>query len=92
MIGGIGLIGRIFSVSETLGGELFAVAAFFDEGLLHGDELLIEEKVCLVDQADEGVGAGGGVFVLQPGFVFFVAGAVSGVCGEIGGIGRIFFA
>ena len=53
-------------MAEALGGELFGVAAVFDEGGFEGGDLAVEEVVCLVDQADGGVGADRGVGVVEP--------------------------
>ena len=64
----IGLIGRIGRIAAALPllkpcrGQLFGVAALLDEGLLEGGELLVEEVVGLVDEADDGVGAHGAGF------------------------------
>ncbi len=50
---------------QPCSGELFAVAAALDKVLFQGGNLLIEQVVGLVDQANQGVGPDGGVFVLQ---------------------------
>lgn len=55
-----------FAVGEAGGRELFAVATAFDEGFFECGDLPVEEEVGLVDEADEGVGADGGVGVIQP--------------------------
>ena len=62
----IGRIGRIFSSpgGDSGGGELLGVAAAFDEVALEGDELLVEQVVGLVDQAEECVGNDGRVLML----------------------------
>ena len=76
LLGGIGRIGLIRPILtpallDSGGGELLGEAAVFDEALLHADELLVEQVVGLVDQADHGVGDDGGVFVLEAGGVEF---------------------
>jgi hypothetical protein len=53
-------------VAEALGGELFGVAAVFDEGRFEGGDLAVEEEVCLVDQADGGVSTDRRVGVVEP--------------------------
>lgn len=80
-------IGLIFfsAVGQAGGGELFAVAAVFDEGFFESGNLPIEQEVRLVNQADEGISADGGVRVVKPADIEGVAFVV----GEIGQIGRI---
>ena len=51
--------------------ELLAVPATLDEFLLEPTKLLIEQEVCLMDQADNGVGANFRIRVLKPVFVEF---------------------
>ena len=97
-IGPIGLIrpiGRIAAqlrrgraLGEAGGGELFAVTAAFDKALFEGGNLVIEEEVSLVDQADERVGANGGIGVVEPLGVEGVA-LLIGEGGEIRPIGPI---
>ena len=53
-------------LGEAGGGELFTVAAAFDEGVFEGGDLAIEEEIGLVDEADERVGADGWVGVVEP--------------------------
>ena len=65
------------AVSEAGGGELLAVAAAFDEGGFQRGDLLVEEVVGLVNEADEGVGADGRGGVLQPGGVELLALVIS---------------
>ncbi len=96
-IGPIGLIGRIGPIGPILfttmgdsgGGELFGDAAAFDEVALQADELLVEQVVGLVDQADQRVGDDRRFFMGEVGLVERPTGAVSGVFG-IGqrGVGR----
>ena len=54
------------AVAQALGGELLGVAAAFDEGLLEGVDLLVEQVVGLVDQADHGIRPHSGFSVFQP--------------------------
>jgi hypothetical protein len=77
----IGRIGRIAAAAplQAGGGELLGVAALLDEGLLEGGELLVEQVVGLVNEADDGVGAHGGVGVLEPAGVEGVQGAALGL-------------
>jgi len=69
----MGLIRPIFfsPFGDAGGGELLRKAAAFDEGLLQADELLVEQVVGLMDEANQGVGHDGGVFVLDVGCVEF---------------------
>lgn len=79
------MIGRLRRIGPILGAlrdpcrcQLLRVAAALDEILLQGDDLLVQQIVRLVDQAQQGVGADGGVFMLQPGGVEISAGVVAG--------------
>ncbi len=72
----------MFSFLQTSGGELLAVAAFLNEGGFQGRNLAVQKKVCLMDDADECVGADRGVFVVKLRGVEFPALGV----GEIGQI------
>ena len=76
----IGLV-DLGAVAEAGGGEGFGVAAALDEGLLHGGDLLVEEVVGLVDQADEGVGGADGVGLIEPRSVDLPTCPGSGVAG-----------
>ena len=49
--------------------QLLAVAAFVDKTAFKTGYLLIQQVVCLVDQADEGVGGYSRIRVFQPGGV-----------------------
>jgi len=86
--GGIGI-----ALGDASRGELFGVAAAGDEFLLKANDLLVEQEVCLVDQAKQGIGPHGRVFVVEPWAVEVAAGVVSGGggIGWIGRIGRIVF-
>jgi hypothetical protein len=53
-------------VGEPCGGELLGVAARLHEGAFQGGDLLVEQIIGLVDQANDGVGADGRLGVLQP--------------------------
>lgn len=52
---------------QPCGCELFAVAALFDKAGFERGDLLVEQKIGLVDQTDQGVGPHGGVGVFEPG-------------------------
>ena len=91
-IGRIRPIGLIFlgAVVEAGGGEGFGVAAALDEGLFQGGDLLVEEVVGLVDQADEGVGGEHGIGLVEPWTVDLPTRAGAGVAaGGEGGIGLV---
>lgn len=46
--------------------QLLAVAAFVNEGRFQSSDLAVQQKVCLVDQADQRIGADSRVFVVKP--------------------------
>ena len=54
---------------EARSGKPFAVAAFFDELLLKSLDLLVEQIVGLVDQADQRIGAHVRVVAFKPGCI-----------------------
>ncbi len=87
------------SFSEAGCGELFAVAAVLDNGALQGHDLLIQQVIGLVDQADERVGYDPGVLVFQPGSIqrpmraiteIGLIGPVLAHCPHLSGFGSIF--
>ena len=47
-------------------GELFAIAAFFNKLLFERSDLLVEQVVRLVNQADQRIGANKRVVMLKP--------------------------
>ncbi len=51
---------------------MLAVTAFVDKGPLQPGKLLIQEVICLVDQADQSIGNHCGVGVVQPGLICFL--------------------
>lgn len=53
-------------MSNACGGELFGIAAVLDESAFEGRDLLVEQVVGLVDQADDGIGTDDGVIVFEP--------------------------
>lgn len=55
-----------FAFGEAGGGQLLGVAAVFDEGALESADLLVEEVVGLVNEAEGGIGPDRRVFVVQP--------------------------
>jgi hypothetical protein len=80
-VGRIGRIGRITvrAPGESCGGQLFGVAALLDERLLERADLLVEQVVGLVNQADDGVGADAGLGLVEPGGVEGMKGAAAGL-------------
>ena len=55
---------RSFGHAST--GQLFAVATLLDELSFQGFDLAVQQVVCLMDQADDGVRADFRAFVVQP--------------------------
>lgn len=64
--GRISLGAAAFAFGEAGGGQLLGVAAVFDEGALESADLLVEEVVGLVNEAEGGIGPDRRVFVVQP--------------------------
>lgn len=87
-IGRIRLIRRIPAhppLVEPGGGQLLRVSALLNEGLLQRGDLLIQQVVRLMDQADDGIRPHGGILMIQPGSIKRVAPQI----GLIRPIGRI---
>ncbi len=83
----------LFPFLQSGGGELLAVSALINKGRFQTGDLAVEEEVRLVDDADQRIGANGGVFVVKPGGIECPAlgvGEISQIC-RIGQIGLIFF-
>jgi spore coat polysaccharide biosynthesis predicted glycosyltransferase SpsG len=59
-------MGLLGAVLESRSGELFAIATVFDEILFQASDLLVQQIIRLVDQADDGIGADFGVIVFEP--------------------------
>ena len=74
------------ALGDAGGGELFGKAATLDEILLQTDELLVEQVVRLVDEAQQGVGPDRGFFMFQPPGVKRPPGIVAGVEGSVGSL------